>query len=361
MREPVSVIIPARNAAGFLDAALGSVFAQDWPVEVVVVDDGSTDDIQGALRPYAGRIRLMRQEARGLPAARNAGLRLATAGLVLFLDADDVLGEGLLAGQVQALDAAGGVGVPVCLTRFFSGFGGDGAPVAGGWWRRFPERLDIHLCHFNVAPPLAFLARREAALAAGGFDEGLGACEDYDFWLRMQAAGHAPFPGADAVAWYRRHPGSMSSNLERQRRHDRELHLRVARLLESGAPGFGDAPATRRLACCAGMLLTSSRLPAAEAEPLLPGLLRLLEGTSAEPDSCLHEFFLLRCLMLHAAAGEADAPAPVAVPLGRQLERLAAGAGRGDWLRVPAEGLAARAAAMEDALHAAGEPARAGR
>ncbi len=305
MRETVSVIIPVYNAAHFVDAAVRSILAQDWPVEVIVLNDGSTDDLHAALRPYKGKIEVIDQPNRGLPAARNAGLGRATGRYVLFCDADDMLGPGVIAGQVAALEAAGGTGVPVCRTRFFSGMDERDEPMPCGRWRRFPERLDIHLCHFNVAPPLAFLVRRDAALSVGGFDESLGACEDHDFWLRLQGAGHAPFPGADGDVWYRRHAGSMSSDLLRQWRHDMTIHQRVARLVVAGAPGFADVRATRLLACCAGMWHTLTRLGLPDAAPLVPWLERL-PGLAARVDGHAAPwsgFFLVRCLLLAREGG----------------------------------------------------------
>ena len=306
LRETVSVIIPAYNAARFVGTAVHSVFTQGWPVEVIVVNDGSTDDLHAALRPYREQITMIDQANQGLPAARNVALRQAIGRYVLFLDADDMLGPGVIAGQVAAMESADGKGVPLCRTRFFSGLDDHGKPEPCGRWRRFPERLDIHLCHFNVAPPLAFLARRDAALAVGGFDESLGACEDHDFWLRLQGAGYAPFPGAESVVWYRRHAGSMSSALPRQWHYDMKLHQRVANLVEAGAPGFADARATRLLACCAGMLLTLFRLGLPDAAPLLPWLDRLPGMAVCSPapkpygEDALYQFFLVRGLSLCA-------------------------------------------------------------
>ena len=89
----VAVIIPAHDAAAFLPAALDSVFAQTRPPdEVILVDDGSTDDTEAVVRSHshAARIRYLRQEHAGVAAARNAGLREARAEWIAFLDADDL-------------------------------------------------------------------------------------------------------------------------------------------------------------------------------------------------------------------------------------------------------------------------------
>jgi glycosyltransferase involved in cell wall biosynthesis len=296
----VSVIIAVYNGARFLPDALDSVMAQSHPVEVILVDDGSTDEIDRAIWPYRSRIDVIRQANLGLSSARNTGLARARGEYVLFLDADDILGQEIVAAQVLAAEHGEGVGVPVCRSLFFSQLDNSGRPVPCGEWRRFPSRLDIHLCHFNVAPPLAFLVRRDVALAAGGFDPGLKACEDYDFWLKAQCLGHHPVQGAAGVVWYRRHAGSMSTNLARQRLHDRELHLRVAQLIKENARGFGDDTATRLFACSAGMFLTAGRLTGSEFEPLLPVLRDLLAraGTMKPEPNELYTYFLARCLML---------------------------------------------------------------
>ncbi|MCA9271314.1 MAG: glycosyltransferase family 2 protein, partial [Planctomycetales bacterium] len=86
----ISVVIPTFNCAGYIGRALDSVFSQDYaPLEVIIVDDGSTDDTIAALEPYNDRIRLLRQANAGSAAARNAGLAQATGEFVALLDADD--------------------------------------------------------------------------------------------------------------------------------------------------------------------------------------------------------------------------------------------------------------------------------
>ena len=92
MNSPkVSVVIPSYNLGRLLTQAIDSVLAQTVvPSEIIVVDDGSTDDTQVRLEPYSGRIRCIRQGNRGVSAARNRGIREASGQLIAFLDADDV-------------------------------------------------------------------------------------------------------------------------------------------------------------------------------------------------------------------------------------------------------------------------------
>src|SRR5687768_9511372 len=102
----VSAIIPCYQMAHCVGDAVASALAQEGAdVEVVVVDDGSTDEPAVALAKYAGRVRIVRQENRGLPAARNAAARAATGDLLAFLDADDVWLPGKTRLQLAALAA----------------------------------------------------------------------------------------------------------------------------------------------------------------------------------------------------------------------------------------------------------------
>src|SRR5207245_783782 len=111
----VSLVIATFNHARFLGAALDSALAQTLRrVEVIVVDDGSTDDTPAVLDRYADRVRVIRQPNRGLPAARNTGLAAARGTYVSFLDADDVAMPTKLAEQVAVLEAAPTVGWTYC-------------------------------------------------------------------------------------------------------------------------------------------------------------------------------------------------------------------------------------------------------
>lgn len=266
-RDPqVSIIVPAYNYAAFLPHALDSALAQPRELcEVVVVDDGSTDDTPRVLDAYASRVRVLTQANRGLSAARNAGIEAARGRWLLFLDADDLLFPGAVRSQLDLLEGAGETALAVCRSVFFETADAGGVPVPCGEWRLFRQDLDAHLCHFNIAPPHGFLARREAVVRAGGFDTGLMACEDHDLWFRLAAAGTRVVPNPAVLAAYRRHPGSMSRDLGRQYAHDAMLHRRVA-----GALSDADFPPGGRLegllGCLAGCLLTAGRL-----EGLRPG------------------------------------------------------------------------------------------
>ena len=111
----VSLVIATFNHARLLAEAIDSALSQTLdPVDVVVVDDGSTDDTPAVLARYDARIRVLRQPNRGLAAARNAGLAATRGTYVAFLDADDVLAPAKLAEQVAVLERAPTVGWTYC-------------------------------------------------------------------------------------------------------------------------------------------------------------------------------------------------------------------------------------------------------
>ena len=108
----LSVVIPTYNCGAFVGQAIDSALAQTYPaVEVVVVDDGSTDDTAERLRAYGGRIRVVTQENRGLSAARNAGIAAAGGTYVALLDSDDAFHPRKLEFQLRHLTTDPGVGL----------------------------------------------------------------------------------------------------------------------------------------------------------------------------------------------------------------------------------------------------------
>jgi glycosyltransferase involved in cell wall biosynthesis len=216
-----SLIIPTFNHARFLGAAIDSALAQTLgAVDVIVVDDGSTDDTPAVLERYAGRVRVLRQPNRGLSAARNAGLAAARGTFVSFLDADDVMAPTKLAAQLAVVERSPAIGWTYCdvlmetvatgaTTRASERFG-YAARALDGWL--FPE-----LIHGNFIPAIAPLVRRTALEAAGGFDERLTALEDWDMWLRLSLIAEARYT-PDVLVTYRIRAGGMSEDRARMDR-----------------------------------------------------------------------------------------------------------------------------------------------
>jgi glycosyltransferase involved in cell wall biosynthesis len=204
----VSVVLPTYNRAAFLREAIESVRAQtfqDW--ELLVVDDGSTDDTAVIVQEFARRdrrIRNMRQANGGLHAARNTGLRAASGRYMTFLDDDDLLLPNKLAHQVPAMEARPELGFlysPVWLRS------DDGKPD-----RCIPPRLGNTFAALfeNCLPQVhGVLVRRSCLDAVGLFDEQHPYAGDYDLWLRL--ASRFPFDyTTEPVGIYRHHRGNMS-------------------------------------------------------------------------------------------------------------------------------------------------------
>jgi peptidoglycan/LPS O-acetylase OafA/YrhL len=213
----VSVIVPAHNAAAHVRTAVGSVLAQTWQdLELLVVDDGSTDGTHKLLAGYGARLRVLRQANAGPAAARNHGLREARGEYVAFLDADDFWETEKLAAQVALLDANADVGFCSTATRVV-----DGAGNVVALWPCLPPDIPLPDALFMNGAAISgstsgVMARRALLQQVGGFDAALRGFEDPDLWTRLAAcARYACIPQALTVVV--RTPGSVSSHLPRMR------------------------------------------------------------------------------------------------------------------------------------------------
>ncbi len=207
----IAVVVPVFDGERHLAATLASVAAQTRvPDEVIVVDDGSRDG-SAAVAERAGA-RVIRQANAGPAAARNRGVAATTCEWVAFLDADDLFAPDKLARQAAVLEAERDVAA-VCSDAVILGGARDGERRSGG--RPVPARLRFgDLLEGNPVIASSVLARRQAMLAAGGFDEDpvLVATEDYDLWLRMLDSAGASFAYVDApLVSYRMGGGSLSA------------------------------------------------------------------------------------------------------------------------------------------------------
>lgn len=190
--EPVvSVIMPVYNGARWLPDSLGSIRRQGVAgLELIVVDDGSTDGSAETVVRLAPEARCLRQENRGPSAARNAGLALARADLIAFLDHDDVWPENSLSVRLRALQAAPAVFFVVGRTRFLGGAAG-----VEPW----------------VSPNLgAGLYRRSLFTRLGGFNEQSRLTDDVEWALRLREAGLAYLTLSEVTLHYRRDTGGVT-------------------------------------------------------------------------------------------------------------------------------------------------------
>ncbi len=176
----VSVIIPVFNGERFLREALDSVFAQDHrPVEVFVVDDGSTDASGDVARTFEEVI-LIRQENLGAAAARNAALGRVTGSFTTFLDADDRMAPGRLSTQLEYLKTHPDVG-GVLMSQELVLEPGMAVPY---WVRPFGASDDL-----VEGIMISVMVRSEASRLVGGFDPSYRICHDADWLFRMREAG----------------------------------------------------------------------------------------------------------------------------------------------------------------------------
>lgn len=180
---PVSVIIPTHNRAGFLAQAIDSVLAQTYTnFELIVVDDGSTDETPSLLAAYGKALVSLRQENRGPAAARNAGIRAARHSLLAFLDSDDQFVKNKLALQVAAMEAQPELLISHTQETWFR----NGRHL-NQKKRHAKEGGDIfarslELCVVGMS---TVMARRELFDRIGLFNESFPCCEDYELWLRV--------------------------------------------------------------------------------------------------------------------------------------------------------------------------------
>jgi len=210
------VVIPTFNHARFVVQAVESVLAQTYPcVEILVVDDGSTDETRAVIEPVRGRITYIYQENKGVSAARNAGIRAAKGEYLVFVDADDWIPPEKLAVQVAVLEERPGIGLVYSAWQHTDEGNrwvlDEVRPRAPG---QLLETMLRHACSFfPVGSPLV---RSECFKRVGLFDESLTSAEDTDMWVRLTLAGYE-FAYVDRPLYrYRMVTHSLSQNLARQ-------------------------------------------------------------------------------------------------------------------------------------------------
>jgi glycosyltransferase involved in cell wall biosynthesis len=231
-REPnplISVIIPTYNYGRFIGDALESACAQTYThTELIVVDDGSTDDTAARLAPFGARVRYLYQSNAGPAAARNTGIRAARGAYLAFLDADDVWLPRKLERQLDALSR------------------GEGAGGAYGWCGFIDERGRVlpqvirsahdgsvlealllgHFFYFDTS-----LVRRECFEHAGLMDATLKNFEDWDMALRIAQAGYEFVAVPDVLVRKRVHAHSMTHNRQRLTHYERRVLDRAVKAL----------------------------------------------------------------------------------------------------------------------------------
>lgn len=222
MNPLVSVVVPTYNRAGTLGDCLGSILAQTYvPLEVIVVDDGSTDGTADTVAErYGGRVRCERIAHSGLPAvARNRGIAFASGALLAFCDSDDAWEPDKIRRQVAALERTGANFA--CSDASVHGTGGQGYLSA---YRFRTAGLQASLVWENFVILSSVLLDR-AVLGTHRFavDPWLRGYEDYDLWLRLLPGLRIVFD-PDRLVRYGRSGGSLS---EENRPRDAAVQFRL--------------------------------------------------------------------------------------------------------------------------------------
>ena len=206
----VSVIVPSYNHGLYLPDAVDSVLNQTHSnVEVIVVDDGSTDNTREAAARYGDRVRYEYQSNQGTAAARNAGLRLVSGDFVVFLDADDLLLPTMMEQSLKRFEAQPDAGVVHCGWIYAS------TDLSDLSWRMTPTREGLLFKTFAHSIPLpchSMLFRVPVVLKVGSFDATTTPSEDWDVWLRIARCGVRWASVKQPLVINRMHPVSMSRN-----------------------------------------------------------------------------------------------------------------------------------------------------
>jgi len=241
----ISVIIPTFNSGKFIPDAVQSVLDQTYQrLEVIVVDDGSTDATKDILREFNGHIRYCYQENRGPSAARNIGITSARGDYICFLDADDIWMPNKLEVQLafmehydnislvfsdtEAVDSDQGLHISILPQTVFQADLISQIPLQDAFTK---------LLIANFIPTSMVMARKQCFAEAGLFDEGLRVAEDRDMWLRIAACFKIAYIPL-ILGKKRNHEANISSDTELTLRCRIEVWGNARRRFPSLAPAF---------------------------------------------------------------------------------------------------------------------------
>ena len=201
MPEGITCIVPVHDGATYLAAAIDSILAQEHrPLEVIVVDDGSTDGSRAIAEGYGDPVRVISQENRGCAAARNTGVRHARYDLVAFLDADDLYVPGRLDRQLAHLRSRPGIDISLCTAENFW------EPGLEEEQRRYEAAGRLRATHHFGT----MLASKTVFERIGPIDEQRRVGDQIEWFLRAKDAGLVIEVLTDVLMLRRNHAASMS-------------------------------------------------------------------------------------------------------------------------------------------------------
>ena len=225
----VSIIIPVFNRAWCLEATLQSIHDQTFQnFEVIVVDDGSTDETQALLRRFAG-LRIHRwEDNRGVSAARNKGIQMARGEWICFLDSDDRWVANKLQVQVDWMQVH-----PECPASYTDEIWIRNSVRVNpkNKHRKYSGEIFRHCLPLCIISPSSIMMRASVLEEIGGFDTDLAACEDYDLWLRLASRYRVDFIAEKLIVKVGGHPDQLS---HKYRGMDRFRVYALEKILKQG-------------------------------------------------------------------------------------------------------------------------------
>ncbi len=209
----VSVVIPSYNRAGLIGKTIDSVLNQDYPnIEIIVVDDCSSDDTESVIAGYGDRVIFRRHdENKGAPAARNTGLEISRGKYIAFLDSDDTWTYNKISAQMDVMISSdSGTALVYCGMVKIDGNGN----VVGEKIPKYRGRIYLKLLKDNVIGSTSVpLILKDAVMEVGGFDESLPSRQDLDLWLRLAKRWTVDYDPGKFVNYYV-HENRISSDIE---------------------------------------------------------------------------------------------------------------------------------------------------
>ena len=212
MNPKVSVIIPVYNCELYIAQAIESVLNQTYTdYEIIVINDGSTDNTHQVLQPYMKKIRYFYQENKGLSATRNQGIKMAKGELIALLDADDLFLCYKLQEQVAIFDAQPNIGLVQSGWRVVNEKGEKIEDIEP--WYKSPKLDLVSWLKWKATNPSAMMFRKEWLEKVNGFNENLRRLEDFDIVIRLALASCQATWFPKVAVCYRQHRGNMTRNL----------------------------------------------------------------------------------------------------------------------------------------------------
>lgn len=303
----ISVIIPTYNYGHLIKATIQSVISQqECNTEIIIVDDGSTDNTYDIIKPYLSEnLKYIQLEKSGVSSARNRGITESNGDYIIFLDADDILGNGSLYTRLKILENDKSLNYCVCRNKYFFGVGNLSRISYSHGWPLYKRHFEIHICYANLAPPLAFLFRSGKVKESGMFDTSLVMCEDYDFLLEFLIRNGEPGYDPKGMVYYRRHSISATQKIRELYSYDCIMHDRIRKNLSDETEFAKKNSGEKYLAYLCNTLNTTLNMHTIKSTPTENlwknscwALDRILDTNNCEKSNVLIHLYYIKSLVL---------------------------------------------------------------